>query len=31
MAPKIKLLGETVLANGRFKLTLTSVEVAETS
>jgi GDP-mannose pyrophosphatase NudK len=30
MAPKIKVLGEKILANGRFKLTLTSVEVTET-
>ena len=29
MAPKIKMLGETLLANGRFRLTLTSVEVIE--
>ncbi|MGD0719750.1 MAG: NUDIX domain-containing protein [Roseiarcus sp.] len=30
MAVKVDLLGETLLADGRFKLTLTSVEVAET-
>jgi GDP-mannose pyrophosphatase NudK len=30
MAPTIKVLGEKLLANGRFKLTLTSVEVTET-
>ena len=29
MIPKIRLLAEKVLANGRFKLTLTSVEVAD--
>jgi GDP-mannose pyrophosphatase NudK len=29
MAPRIKLLGEKVLANGRFKLTLTSVDIVE--
>jgi GDP-mannose pyrophosphatase NudK len=29
MIPKVKLLGEKVLANGRFKLTLTSVELVE--
>ena len=27
MTPKVKVLGERVLANGRFRLTLTSVEV----
>jgi GDP-mannose pyrophosphatase NudK len=30
MAPTIKVLGEKLLANARFKLTLTSVEVTET-
>ena len=30
MAVKVDLLGETLLADGRFKLTLTSVKVAET-
>jgi GDP-mannose pyrophosphatase NudK len=29
MTPKVKVLGEKVLANGRFQLTLTSVEVIE--
>ena len=29
MAPKIKLLGEKLLANGRFRLTQTSVEITE--
>jgi GDP-mannose pyrophosphatase NudK len=31
MAPNVKVLGERLLANGRFKLTLTSVEVTETN
>jgi GDP-mannose pyrophosphatase NudK len=30
MAPKVRVLGERLLANGRFRLTLTSVEVTET-
>jgi nudix-type nucleoside diphosphatase (YffH/AdpP family) len=29
MTPKVKVLGERILANGRFRLTLTSVEVIE--
>jgi nudix-type nucleoside diphosphatase (YffH/AdpP family) len=29
MVPEIKLLGEKILANGRFKLSLTSVQVVE--
>ena len=30
MTPKVKVLGERILANGRFRLTMTSVEVIET-
>lgn len=29
MAPQVRMLGEKLLANGRFKLTLTSVEIGE--
>ena len=29
MTPKVKVLGERILANGRFRLTLTTVEVIE--
>ena len=29
MTPKVKVLGEKLLANGRFRLTLTRVEVTE--